>query len=433
MFGRIVKESFLRRRGRKMIAISAVALGAAVATAMIAVAVGIGDKVNRELRSYGANIEALPRDRSVTVTASGISYQAAAGNGYINEQDLPNLRAIFWTNNILAFAPFLTVPVKCGLGVQPNGASMIDAPMSGTWFNHTVETPEIKPFVTGVEKVSPWWKVNGGWPKDGQCLIGSKLQVALKCSPGDQIAVRYTRPDGSQSDTSLIVSGVLSTGSDEDGSIVAPLAFVQHLSGLASRVDRVEVSALTNPEDDFGRRDPSTLKPEEYERWSCTPYPHSVALDIQKALPGSEAHPVLRVSNTEGALLSRVNAMLILVAIVALVAAIVGVTSTMMTTVLERKSEIGLLKAIGASNLGVTAIFLAESSIIGLLGGVAGLVLGSAMAQVISRTVFGSTIGISGVLVPIVIGLSVAVAFAGSAIPLKTALRFEPAIVLKGE
>src|SRR5262249_622845 len=112
MFIRIVKESLIRKRRRKLVAVASVMLGAAIATAVLGVALGIGDKVNHELRTYGANIEVLPRDRSVQVTSGGIQYQAAAAGNLLKEQDLPNLVPIFWSNNILAFPPFLAVPVR---------------------------------------------------------------------------------------------------------------------------------------------------------------------------------------------------------------------------------------------------------------------------------------------------------------------------------
>jgi len=188
--------------------------------------------------------------------------------------------------------------------------------------------------------------------------------------------------------------------------------------------------ALHN-EDAFARRDPTTFSPEEYERWSCTPYARSIAHDVERALTNVEAHPVLRISQTEGAVLSKIDLMMLLVALAALTAALLGVASTMTTTVLERKSEIGLLKAIGASNLDVTMIFLAETGLVGMIGGLAGLGLGWGLAQIVARSVFGSAIEISAVLAPMVIVVSIAVAFIGSALPLRRALRFEPSVVLR--
>jgi putative ABC transport system permease protein len=429
MFIRIVRESLVRKRRRKIVAAASVMLGAAVATAVLAVGLGIGDKVNRELRSYGANIEVLPRDRSVQVTSGGMQYQAAAAGSLLNEQDLTKLRSIFWSNNILAFAPFLTVSVNARDAARDGAA--LETNLIGTWFEKNVPGDNGGAFMTGVKQLTPWWKIEGRWPSDGECLVGVRLMESLKASPGDELALRSTAADGSAKDARLRISGTLATGSDEDRSIIAELGNAQRLSGQQGKVGRIEISALTNPEDKLASRDPSTLTPEEYERWSCTPYPSFVARDIEKVITGSEARPVRRISETEGSLLSRINLMLLLVAVAALVAAVLGVASTTMTTVLERKSEIGLLKAIGASNFGVTSIFLAESTITGLFGGIAGLVVGYGLAQVIARTVFGSGIPVSPILAPVILLISLIVAFAGAAIPLRTALRLGPTDVLR--
>ncbi|HEU4386768.1 MAG TPA: FtsX-like permease family protein, partial [Blastocatellia bacterium] len=139
-----------------------------------------------------------------------------------------------------------------------------------------------------------------------------------------------------------------------------------------------------------------------------------------------------RISQTEGALLSRIEMMMLLVTIAALAASILGVSSTMMSSVLERKTEIGLLKAIGASNLNVLVLFLSEAVVLGILGGAAGLATGYGLAQLISRSVFNSPLEVTSVLAPIVFLIAIGVAFAGSAIPLRSALRFDPSLVLRG-
>jgi putative ABC transport system permease protein len=429
MFIRIVRESLIRKRRRKIVAVASVMLGAAIATAVLAIGLGIGDKVNRELRAYGANIEVLPRDRSVKVTSGGMQYQAAAAGNLLDEQDLPKLRTIFWANNILAFAPFLEVPVTARDASR--GGDDVETNLTGTWFEKNVQGDTGTPIVTGVKQLTPWWKVDGNWPNAGECLVGARLMETLKASPGDDVSLRSVDRQGGPVETRLKISGRLTTGSDEDRSIIADLETAQHLSSQQGKVGRIEVSALTNPEDSLASKDPSTLSLEESERRSCTPYPNAVAADIEKVVTGSEARPVRRISETEGSLLTRINLMLIMVAVAALGAAVLGVASTTMTTVLERKSEIGLLKAIGASDLGVTSIFLAESTITGLCGGLLGLALGYGLAQVIARTVFGSGVPLSPMLAPIILAISLIVAFAGSAIPLRTALRLGPTDVLR--
>jgi len=410
-----------------MVAVAAVALGASVATAMSAVALGVGDKVNRELRSFGANIEALPRQRALTVDAGGVQYQAASARTYVNELELPRLKEIFWAHNILEFAPFLTLEVK----TTSAAGTTTETKLVGTWFDHEFHNKEGKVFRTGVGRLSPWWKVTGRLPETCDCLVGALLANKLRLSVGDSVAVAYLKSEGNLSNLQFRVSGLLETGSEEDDSLIANLDTVQRLAGLEGKFDRLELSALTSPEDAFARRDPTTFSPEEYERWSCTPYARSIAHDVERALTNVEAHPVLRISQTEGAVLSKIDLMMLLVALAALTAALLGVASTMTTTVLERKSEIGLLKAIGASNLDVTMIFLAETGLVGMIGGLAGLGLGWGLAQIVARSVFGSAIEISAVLAPMVIVVSIAVAFIGSALPLRRALRFEPSVVLR--
>src|SRR5579859_6311593 len=107
MFLRLLYQSFRRQQRRKLLAGIAVTLGVAVATAMIAVGVDVGDKINRELRSYGANIVVYPEDAALDVRIGDQQIKPSAGEAHLKESELPNITGIFWAHNILAFAPFL--------------------------------------------------------------------------------------------------------------------------------------------------------------------------------------------------------------------------------------------------------------------------------------------------------------------------------------
>lgn len=91
------------------------------------------------------------------------------------------------------------------------------------------------------------------------------------------------------------------------------------------------------------------------------------------------------------------------------------------------------MKALGAGNPAIAAVFLAESAILALVGGGVGLLAGMALARQIGKSVFGSAISFDPVLLPLVLGLAVLVTFAGSAAAVRRALRFDPAIVLRGD
>ena len=118
---------------------------------------------------------------------------------------------------------------------------------------------------------------------------------------------------------------------------------------------------------------------------------------------------------------------------VALIAAALAVAATSATSVLERRSEVGLMKALGARNAIVGGIFLAEQLLLAVAGGAAGFVLGIMLARVLGQSVFGAPGTTRMILFPVVLAIAAIVAIAGSLIPLRRAARFEPAAILRGE
>src|SRR6266853_351256 len=302
MFPRIVYESFRHQARRKLLAGIAITLGVAVATAMIAVATDIGDKINRELRSDGAKKE-------VTLV--------------------------------------------------------------GTYFNKPLHFGK-QDFTTGVRITHPWWKVSCGdgrlarprrvedsppacgWPNDDSqnILVGDRLAAKLGKKPGDTLDVA-----GRQ----LTIFGILSTGAVEDDQIVAPLALAQQMIGKPGAVRRVYVSALTKPPDALAVRDPKSMSPEVYDRWYCSPYVESIAYQLQEVIPHSHAEQIRQVAQNEGTVLSRIKGLMLLVTLAALFASALAVSAAMATAIYERRVEIGLMKALGAGDLVVSAIFFAEA------------------------------------------------------------------------
>src|SRR5208337_2371067 len=129
MFARLVYESFRRQKRRKLLAGAAITLGVTVATAMIAVATDIGDKINRELRTIGANILVTPQEDTLDVEIGGVNLKPPSDGAFLNEADLPKIKGIFWHNNITGFAPVLPVNVA----IEHDG-KRLDATLLGTYF-----------------------------------------------------------------------------------------------------------------------------------------------------------------------------------------------------------------------------------------------------------------------------------------------------------
>jgi putative ABC transport system permease protein len=131
--------------------------------------------------------------------------------------------------------------------------------------------------------------------------------------------------------------------------------------------------------------------------------------------------------------LGMVQGLMLMVTLVALFASALGVMTTMTSSVIERRKEIGLMKAVGAERRKIVALFLSEAAIIGALGGAAGFVAGLVLAQVIGISVFATPIGLHALVLPAVMGLAVAVALLASLLPVRRAMGVEPAVVLRGE
>jgi putative ABC transport system permease protein len=426
MFLRIVYESFRRQKRRKLLAGVAITLGVAVATAMIAVATDVGDKINRELRSYGANLILTPQDDSLDLEIGGVNLKPPSDGTYLNEADLPKIKAMFWRNNILGFAPMLPVNVSV-VNLRMSGARMNkeDVTLLGTYFARPVAFGK-ESFVTGVRNTHPWWKVEGQWPADNSSdvLVGKALAGNLGFASGDEIGI---------SGVTHHVTGVLSTGAAEDSQIIAPLAVAQQILGKPGAVRRVYVSALTKPEDAFAKRDPKSMSPEMYDRWYCSPYPQSIAFQLQEAIPHSHAEQIRQVAQNEGTVLRRITGLMLLITIAALLASALAVSASMATAIFERRCEVGLMKALGAGNLAVAALFFAEAAFLAFLGGTAGFAGGALLASQIGRSIFGSQITIQPVLFPVVLVIAVLVTFAGSAIAIRRAVKFDPVYALRGE
>jgi putative ABC transport system permease protein len=175
------------------------------------------------------------------------------------------------------------------------------------------------------------------------------------------------------------------------------------------------------------------MTPVEYDRWYCSPYISSISHQIQQQFPGVEVRAIRQVAESEGRILTRVSGLMWIVTIAALFAAALAVGATSATSVLERRSEIGLMKALGASRRAVTSFFVAEQLLLALAGGMLGYALGIVLARALSIGIFGVAPELRWILLPIVLVLAAVVALLGSLLPLGRASRVDPAPVLRGE
>lgn len=440
MFLRLVVHSLLRRKRRKSAILAAIALGTAAAAALGDIALDIGDKVSRELNSFGANLVLLPAGGGAPVLVGGEEVSALRVPAFLGQQNLKDVRENFWKNNILGFAPVYEVAAR----LAPGGRAVT---LRGTWFDRSVEGAE-PPLRTGLRSLNPYWSVTGEWPDEAglsalapagdpeaapgplEALAGGNLAGELGIRPGYRLRIMVAGRV-----TPLIVTGILKTGGDEEDALLVPIETAWSLSGQPGRISRVFVRALTTPEtavyDRLGTT-PKDMPPEEFERWTCTPFPSSIAYELQRAVPGSEARVIHRVADSDGIILRRISGLMAAIAVLATLGSALAVTSALSTSVLERRSEIGLLKAMGAGNPRVIGLFLAEAAVFGVSGGLLGAGLGALMARFISTSVFGAPVAIRPFAVPMAVAVALLITTAGFVMPARRILKFRPYEVLRG-
>lgn len=407
MWLRLLRANIRKARGGFLMMLIATALGCALVSALLALSLGVQDKISRELSRYGANIQVQP-----------------SGSSLLDESDVYALKtAIFWRHNIVGLSPYLYQTA------QVSGASgAMRTVVAGAWFDKKLSAQD--EFRTGLKTTAPYLRLRGRWPADQnvpEAVLGVALARRIGASIGDQVHVSSAE----MTDTVKVV-GIVEGGGYEDQQLIVPLAHLQAVTDQAGRVSQVLVSAVTVPLNSFGRRDPKTMTRREYDKWYCTAYVTSVAAEVQKTVKGSVARPVWAVVEAEGKVLSQLSLLIYTLVGLSLVASTLAVSTTFTSNVLRRRRDVGLLKALGGRPWRVASVLLAESGTAGVLAAVLGFVLGWILADYIGNTVFGTPFSFGLVLLPVSLVTAALITIAGSIVPLREALRVPAAEVMSG-
>jgi putative ABC transport system permease protein len=403
MFATILARSLMMRKFRFVLPAIALLIGVSVSSALVMVTTDIEDKVARELRAFGPNMIVLPRSDKIDLTVGGINLGSISEAEYISESDARLIRAL----PLDVFGD----EVKGILGKNAYLYSVVDisgggkALLAGTWFDE-------------MESVNLWWEIEGAYPKtNDSAILGMTIAEKLGKDVGDTIELSYienipTANGSVQFRMSEVfrIAGIVSTGGDDDSRIFADLDSVQNLTNKEGKINIMHISALCNecPLED-------------------------IAAVIERELPDVEVKTVEQVAKAEMDTLEMVKNLVGLIAIVSVGASILAVTTTFTLGVIERRKEIGLMKAVGASNWDVMALFLSEGMMIALITGILGFFAGTALSKIIGDYVFNSTISTQYVLILLSLGISIGIVIVSLIIPLRMALRVDPAIVLRGE
>ncbi len=394
------------------------AMGSGIAAALLTVALQAQDRLAAEMRSFGANVVVEP---ALAAAPAG----EAAASATLEEDDLPRVLTIFWRHAVVGLAPSLAAPAVLSAGAESERVLL-----AGLWFDRILPRPGGGPGLrVGVAPLFPFWQVQGSWPAaraPGDAAAGAALAARLGLRLGEEVEVA-----AGDRKARFRVAAIVRTGGFEDDELMVNLEAAQALLGRPRKISRAMVSAVTVPLDAFGRRDPAGMTRREREKWFCTPYVTSVARQVQDAVPGSRARPVWSMAEAEARVLSRLDVLVLLLAILTLAAASLAVASSFAARVMGRRAEIALMRAEGASAGQVALLLGAEAGAAAAAGGVLGALLAWGLVRALGIAVFGTPLVPGAAVLPLALLGSLVVAAAGAVWPIRRALALDPAAELK--
>ena len=387
MFWRLLFQLLRGSRGRLAVALIALVSGAAVISALLNLDLDVGSKLTQEFRTLGANVVIAPRETegNVPLDASSAAASSVGTAALMNESAVFNQLKSIETPDTTA-APYLYIIAR---------VDKTQVVVAGTWLDEA-------------RKLAPTWKVEGNLvasrDDQAQALVGRNVARELHLAPGGEIALDYLGRTAR-----LTVAGIVDSGDAEDNQVFVNLPVAQQLSNLDGQIGLVQVSV--------GGTSKNVA---------------DVAVKLAAALPDYNVHPIRQVTAAEGALLARVKLLIFSMVTLILVLTSLCVLATMAALAIERREDVGLMKALGGSISRVVGLFLAEVGVLGAAGGAIGCIAGMVLTRWMGHRVFGTTISMRWEIIPLTIALMIVVALAGAS-PLRMLGNMKPAAIFRGE
>ena len=370
---KMIMTSLARRRARMLTALLAIAMGATILSGLVTIYYDIPRQMGKEFRSYGANMLVIPTNPDKKIT---------------NDQ-LDEIKSLIPSGKLVGQAPYIYINAK--INEQPYMLAGTD--------------------LKGAKENSPYWLIDGSWPeKSREVLIGNEVSKALELKEGDKIIINTPKVHGEGSiDTNFVVSGVVTTGGKEEELIFMSIDDISQLV-KDKNFDVVEYSI-------------------EAEQNGLS----KIVSNISQKDGSLTPQMVKRVTASQDIVLNKLQALVFIVTIIVLFIMMICVSTTMMAVVTERRKEIGLKKALGATNSSVIVDFLGEGAFLGIFGGLLGVVLGYIFANRVSISVFARKVNFLPLLVPMTIIVCIVITIVASLIPVSKTVDIDPALVLRGE
>ena len=415
MFATMLFGAVFRRKSRALMAVVATLVGAATLFCLAAICIVVPQQMSDEMRTYGANIIVTP----------------LAGEW---KNGIDRAMVLHTNDMVLAKGAMRSATYRYE-NVRINAAPYVLAGVD----------------VSAVKSLNKHWNVDGAWPSSGNVMVGRDVASAMGLKIGSRIAIAYRAGDnspdshkpaqksqGNQEDnqtdnqtdkssqnklvegrvstdimdthgTTFRVCGILDTGDAEDSMLYATNADLRVLTGVKRGADVIAYS-------------------------SSAPNVDAVVRSINDMTSMRvRAQQVTKVTAADTGIIAMLRSLFWIVSLVVLALMMVGVSTTISSIVQQRRNEIGLRKALGASAKSIGVEFTAESGLYGFIGGIAGTAVGYGFARLLASMVFARDLSVNWWLVAFSIVFSVAASCVAALPPVLRASKIDPAIVLREE
>ena len=371
MFWRIVRRLFVAQRGRLLVILLALGAGAALTAALLNIQVDARSRLTKEFRAFGTNVIVAPRDAS-----------ASSMPGVLLDEDI-----------VKQVREFHAPPQS---SASSNLYVVADASTSSRHSSKVVIAGKRSEFRTGLS--------GGPAKKEEACTVGTKVAQQLQLRPGDSLRLR-----SSGREETCTATLAAARGDEEDNQISMTLESAQRLCVLPGKISLMQLNISGTPRE-------------------IREYIAALARNV----PSADVHGLRQFTDAEAKIYNRISGLL--TATIVLVLALTGlcVMAAMTNVAMERKNDVGLMKAIGGATRRVMRLFLAEAALLGLAGGVIGGATGLLLSIWLGKSVFGVAARPRLIVYPVSVALTIVVAVISS-YPLRRLANISPASVFRGE
>jgi len=379
MFWRIVRRLITANYGRLFVILLALGAGAAITSSLLNLQIDAKRRLTTEFRALGANVIVVPRDANANSAGGTLDQTVLAGLPTENSGKPVPAVAFLYVIGEVAKAGEIHHQAAVIAGTEGQGLTKVRPGRSMEYSAELEKDP-------------------------AACEAGAKAATQFNVHAGDSLHLRNQGREAT-----CKVFAVVATGGAEDSQIFTRLATAQTLGDLPGRISLLQLSVTGTPDSI-----------------------QSFIAALSQRLPGADVHGIKQLAEAEGKLYNRISGLLSTTVVIVLFLTSLSVMAGMSNVAIERKNDVGLMKAIGGSARRVVRLFLAEAILMGIVGGLIGSAFGILGSIWLGKTVFGVAAQPRWIVYPVSVGITILVSIA-SAFPLRRLASVRPANVFRGE